>query len=80
MKLGRRFVGIEKERSYFTTACQRLEEIWQRKTARRLTYISLPSNQPNADSTAPEEESTIPVAPEAEHQNRETPKPTEELQ
>jgi len=80
MKLGRRFVGIEKDEKFFSTACQRLEEIWQRKTARRLTYLSLSSNQPNADSTATEEESAIPVAPEAEHQNRETPKPTEELQ
>ena len=72
MKLGRRFIAIEREKSYYDIACQRLDEIWQRKTARRLTYISLPSNQPNADSSTSEAESAIPSVPEAENQNCES--------
>jgi 16S rRNA G966 N2-methylase RsmD len=79
MKLGRRFIAIEREKSYYDIACQRLNEIWQRKTARRLTYISLPDNPVNVDQTAPEAESTIPSAPETERQNCEAPKPTEDV-
>ena len=32
--LGRRFIGIEKEKQYFEIACQRLEEAYKRKYAR----------------------------------------------
>ena len=54
MKLGRRFIGIEKERSFFEIGCRRLEETWQRKTARRTTLISIPSNVPDADESVSE--------------------------
>jgi DNA modification methylase len=80
MKLNRRFIGVERDERFYRIACRRLDEVWQRKTARRLTYISLPSNQPNVDSTAPEEESAIPVAPEAENQKFEDTNLAEELQ
>jgi site-specific DNA-methyltransferase (adenine-specific) len=52
--MGRRFIGIEKERGYFETACKRLEEIERRRNARRITLISVPCNVPDADETAPE--------------------------
>jgi site-specific DNA-methyltransferase (adenine-specific) len=69
--LNRRFIGIEKNREFFDISCRRLEEIHQRKTARRLTYITLPTNQPNIDQTTPDAESAIPPAQEPEHQNSE---------
>ena len=54
MKLNRRFIGIEKEKEFFDISCRRLEEVWKRKTARRLTYISFPTNPTDAEQTAPE--------------------------
>jgi len=63
MKLGRRFIGIEKDRSFYEIACRRLYEAYQKKNARRrLTLMSFPANPVNDDQTAPEIESAIPVA------------------
>ena len=72
MKLNRRFIGIEKERSYFDIACKRLEATWQRKTTRRLTYISLPPNPTTADQTESESESTNESPPATEHRDLES--------
>jgi len=52
MKLGRRFICIERERSYFDIARQRLTEAYQRRTARRITLLSFPVDASNADPTA----------------------------
>jgi 16S rRNA G966 N2-methylase RsmD len=80
MKLGRRFIAIEREKLYYDVACQRLEEIWQRKkTARRTTYITLPANQPNVEQTTPEAESIVPPVTESEHQHCEDTNLTENL-
>lgn len=35
LRLGRRFVGIERERRYYEVACKRLEEVHRRRSARR---------------------------------------------
>jgi len=34
MKLGRRFIGIEREEKFYRIACQRLQEVWRQKNAR----------------------------------------------
>jgi len=39
LKLGRRFVGVERERSFYETACRRLYEAHQQKNARRRTTL-----------------------------------------
>jgi hypothetical protein len=39
LKLGRRFIGVEKERSFYEIACRRLYEAYQQKHARRRTSL-----------------------------------------
>ena len=67
-RLGRRFIAIEKEKKYYDIACRRLEIIHQRKTARRRTLLSFPSNPTDADQTDHETEPAVPPA-EQEYQN-----------
>ena len=77
LRLNRRFIAIEKERSYYEIACQRLEEVWQRKNARRTTLMTFPVNQNCDDQIAQEAESAIQPAPESE-QNCEALNPMED--
>jgi hypothetical protein len=79
-KLGRRFIGIEKERAFYEVACRRLYEAYQEKNARRrLTIMTFPVNQSNDNQTDPDVESAIPTTPEPEHQNCEDTKTMEDL-
>ena len=81
LKLGRRFIGIEKERSFYEIACRRLYEAYQQKYARRrTTMMTFPVDPANDNQTESEIESAIPTASAPEQQNFEDPKPMEELQ
>ena len=69
-RLGRRFIAVEKEKKYYDIACRRLEEIHQRKTARRqLTLLSFSSNPADANPTASESEPAVPPETESQQQN-----------
>jgi site-specific DNA-methyltransferase (adenine-specific) len=78
-RLRRRFIGIERERSYYEIACRRLEEAYQRSMNYRRTTIMDFSDQVNANQSVPEPESAVPPTPEPEHQNIENSNPTENL-
>jgi tRNA/tmRNA/rRNA uracil-C5-methylase (TrmA/RlmC/RlmD family) len=55
VKLGRRFVGIEREKKYFDIACERIGEAVRRKNARYKPRIERDSD--DADQTATDVES-----------------------
>ena len=75
LRLNRRFIGIERERSYFDIACKRLEKAWQRKcNMRRTAFMSFPTSATETDQTDAE---AVPI-PEPE-QNYEVPNLKEDL-
>jgi DNA modification methylase len=54
LKLGRRFIGVEKECSFYEVACRRLYEAYQQKCARRrTTMMTFPDHVANVDPSAP---------------------------